>query len=199
MGIVLKIENNCSATEVLLKHAGDKAEGAIAEALNRGVASMRPELSKAIRAIYNIKATDLNREMSSVVTTNKAMNGDESASLKVGLKYFPLMNFQPRGGKQKGVKVKRRRKVTVAVKRSSSRTTLDNAFIARMSSGKFHILERKEPDDFRSTIKALYGPTILGMSINDGVSDRVLERGEEMFENRLQSNLNYLLFGKRKL
>ncbi len=83
-----------------MRQVGNKAPSAVAEALNRGATAMRPELSRAIRELYDVKATKLSSKLR--VNMRKATRGELAAGIGFNPKTGTAERLFVSGRKAKG-------------------------------------------------------------------------------------------------
>lgn len=117
-----------------------------ASALNKVAASTKTAASEAIRQIYNIKKSDVDRGIGKL---SKARADNLRASIHVRGPRLPLIYFAARQLKPG---------VSVNVKRASGRKLIPHAFIADMKSGHRGVYERRGKK--RLPIREFFGPSI---------------------------------------
>jgi hypothetical protein len=190
---------------------------AMSEALTRGATQMRTKAVKQIREIYNVPAARIRSHQKGLLVFPASAEGLSASLVSRGMK-LPLIYFGARPSKPGKPALKG---ASVQVKKESGRTRLRHAFVAPLSwrakdgSGgtNIHLAWRsgeKEPRKrpykrssgpvrSRLPLEVLTGPSIPSMLANQKVRREVLDFGGEAARVRFASNLNYLMFGRRKL
>lgn len=140
-------------------------ERAITSTVNKLTTRAQSAAKKAIRADYNIKAKDLTKKGTSNrqgLEVRRAKRGQEEAFLLGFGGPLPLIHFGATPSTvEKDIMRKRRRGVTVKVKKATGRSRLYHVFVARMPSGHVGLYERKGKT--RNPIEQKYGPGIASM------------------------------------
>ena len=130
MNELIKAKSNFKKVELEFKAAGKGVEKATRSAINSVAAQGKTKASKTIRAVYNIKAKDVNKTLTviRVNATNK-----EAKIISKGYKALSLGKFKPTQTK-KGVEVK--------IKMTNKKGLVRGAFKATMPSGHQGVFKR---------------------------------------------------------
>ncbi len=190
---------------------------AMAEALTKGAQKMRTAASKEIRLHYNVPARRISSHKKGLRVFPASAESLSAVLVSKGMK-LPLIYFGARPSKP-GKPA--RTGASVQVKKDSGRTRLRHAFVARLSwqakdgssGSNVHLAWRMDPKEPRKRIykgntgpvrpridlEVLTGPSIPAMLANKRVRKEVLDQGAGHALARFQSNLNYLMFGRRNL
>lgn len=145
---------------------GDKVvERAIRSTVSKLTTRAQTAAKKAIRADYNIKAKDLVKRGSSnrqgLEVRRPGFGQSEGYLLGLGGP-LPLIHFGATPSTpEKDIMRRRRRGVTVKVKKATGRSRLHHVFVARTPSGHVGLFERKGKG--RLPIEQKYGPGIASM------------------------------------
>ena len=173
-------ENAIEKVSALLHGIPNGAEKAISGALNRSLLAYRTASVKQIRQTYHISASDL--KTSGQIKMNKASMRSPEGSVAFAGSMIPLVKFNAR----------RTKPVTVAVLKQSSAKRLEHAYFANLGlgTGIFERITRQ-----RDSSKQLLGPSAAHMADNTDVVYTAENRAMEVFENRLEHEINRLLEG----
>lgn len=161
---------------------------ALGAAIRRTGASTRAFIAKEIRQEYYVKASDLKKHTSIHVKPDVG-NGFARVEIRFTGTHIPLLEFDTH--------IDRSGKVSTRVKRNSSRSTLEDAFLQTMpTTGHRGIFERVTED--RTPIREFFGPSIPQMlSYNTDLQDKIAEHAQETFEKRLDHEVSAVLNGWR--
>lgn len=170
--------HNADRLEDLFKSTPKQAKIILWRALNRAATAGRTRASVSIRQNYIIKAGDVKKSIKLKSASLSRLNAELRASGPV----TPLMLFRVSPGTP----------VKAAVKKFGMKP-IDNAFVTR-SRGGVNVFVREGAS--RYPIKALYGPSIAQMLGNEDVLENVIERTQEVLDERLEHELARLLRGE---
>ena len=162
---------------ILLDGMPMAAEKAISASLNRAILASRTALSKGVREIYTIKASDVKSNM----TMKKSTAGTLTATLTVKGSPIPLTNFS--------VSV-RKGDISARVKKGGGGSLPHSFFVVTKGVGIYH----REASS-RLPIQQEFGPSAPQMAGEPGVIDRAEERAQEVFESRLEHEIYARLEG----
>lgn len=132
----IKITYDDTQVKRALLAAPSQAEKALVRTLNRVAAKARVQSSRKVRETYNIKAKDLND--STKVT--QARRNNLMAEIVITGKPIGLIKFDARPSTPTYPPPKQG--LTYKIKKTSGRSKLPHAFIARMASGHIGVFER---------------------------------------------------------
>ena len=173
-----------SRAEKLLAGISGGFSKALSAALKRTATSTESFAARAVRSEYVVKASDF-KEFTTSKRHITISPGACEASIEFKGYHIPLVRFSTtvvKGGK-----------ISTKVKRESARQVLDNAFAARLGND-FGIYERIGTKRF--PIRQLWGPaTTQMMYSNEHVTDSIDEHAREVFENRMEHEINRILAG----
>lgn len=162
---------------------------ALRNAINRGMITARSESAKAISETYRIKQKDFKAE-----TKIKVFRSNQSV-IEAGFIYagnvIPLIKFQI--NPPKPVSGRRRKYTRVSVMKENGATELVDAYVAnlgRYGDGVFERLTSK-----RESSQQLYGPSAAHMAGNESIYERVSEKAQEMFDERVEHEIGRILNG----
>lgn len=174
-------ENMLNDVRGRLGDMSDKAPQAISSALNRAVTTVASTISKEVRKEYIIKAADIKETLEK----GKANKTNLSAIVKSRGNLIPLDRFKVSPRK---VSPKRKTPIKIAVKKDAAKP-LKGAFVGDIHGIKvFKRSSRK-----RLPIDRLFGPSIPQMIGNEDVREKINTEGREMFERRLDHEINRIL------
>lgn len=167
-------------------HAADKAIGS---AIKRAATSGEAYAARAVRKEYFINASDFKAYTKSkrhIIT----QNGSTTVDIEFKGYHIPLVKFD--------TKVTGDGIVSTRVKRSSTKTTLDNVFKQTVGShGHIGVFERLSGK--RLPIEEKLGPSAPQMmSSNDDVEQAVGDKVREVFEQRIEHEVVAILNGWRQ-
>lgn len=145
--------------------------------VNRAAKSAFSQTSKFIRATYNIKKSDLDKN----AKISKATKSNPHLTLTIYCKAISLYKF--RGGKAK--------KGARATIRKGSRKEYKGTFVAPMPNGHTGIFKRVSKE--RLPIKELYGPSGMQLFGSDESFAYIRKVYRIEFEKQIQANLKYYI------
>lgn len=190
MEMTVKIEG-IKHTTGRLSHLPHIVEKATVSALNKigaqGMTATRREVTRE----YNIKQKDLkgNIKLIRARRGTKSREGRLFAIISVTGKSIPLYKFAAKPKEppvQKGIPVKRRKPVTVKVKKTGGRKRLSHAFVARMRSGHVGIFTRKSSESL--PIHELFSvsiPKMFKMKGKEAVDKIAKTKGRQILQHEL--------------
>lgn len=173
---------NAERLESLFKNTPKQAKVILWRALNRAATAGRTRASVSIRQHYIIKSGDVKKSIKLKTASLNRLNAQLRASGPV----TPLMHFRVTPSFPDIARVR------AAVKKGGMKP-IESAFVTRANSG-VNVFVREGQS--RYPIKALYGPSIAQMLGNDEVLDNVLDRTQEVLDERLEHELSRLLRGE---
>jgi len=153
-------------------------------AMNRSLITARSETSKEIRKKYNIKSRDIKDKSNTRIT--KASRNTLQSSITYAGRVIPLKNFSVKAPNSKSDRLK------VAVKKGSKKP-LNSAFIANLGKYGPGIFQRQTSQ--RKSSKQLYGPSVAHMVEEENVLDGIATKTKDMFEKRMDHEINVILKG----
>lgn len=159
----------------------EKAPNAIANALNRAINTVAAHVSREVRKEYNIKAKDVKATLRKV----RASRANLSAMVSSRGEVVPLDRFKV---SPKTVQPKRKKTIKVAVKKTGLKPLL-GAFVADIHGIKVF----KRVTKHRLPIQRMFGPSIPQMLGNEEIRNKINREGKEMFERRLDHEINRIL------
>ena len=167
-----------------LKHA-------VGSAVKRAATSGTAYAAKAVREEYLIHASDFKKYTHHNTTHIESSNGSTELSITYRGYHIPLLKFDTQIGKDG--------RISARVKRSSAKEVFQNAFRQAMpTTGHVGIFERVY-DDENLPIRELFGPSVPQMmSYNEGLRTKIAEKTKEMFDKRLEHEVNAILNGWRR-
>ena len=185
--IVDVVEDDLSRISAILGGSEGKVKKAVGYALARAGQSARTVAAKAVTKEYAISYSQFTSRTRNI---NHFKNAGGGGSLQVVFGYagkvIPLVQFDTsltKGGA-----------VSSRVKRSSTKETLDHAFIARMRGKHTGVYERTTPSRF--PVRELFGPATPQMIYsNEEVMDAVEEKIVETYEKRIDHEVSRILNG----
>lgn len=172
---------NAERLEELFKNTPKQAKIILWRALNRAATAGRTRASVSIRQQYIIKAGDVKKSIKIKTASVNRLNAQLRASGPV----TPLMKFRVTPSFPDIALVK------AAVKKGGMKP-IESAFVTRANGG-VNVFVREGTS--RYPIKALYGPSIAQMLGNEDVLENVLDRTQEVLDERLEHELARLLRG----
>lgn len=113
----------------IIKQIDKALNDAVRRTVNKLIVKGRNVASRKVREVYNIKASDLKKH----TKIRRATRGSPEAQIIIRGKKIPVFAF---GARQT------RRGVTIRIKKSGGRKTIEHAFIAQMSSGHTGVFVR---------------------------------------------------------
>ena len=185
-------QDSIERAKALLTGISKGAEKAINSALKRAAKSGESYSSKVIREEYLVSAGDYKKYSGSKSSINSDFMGT-SIQIKFSGHHIPLLRFDSKANAS-GI-------VSARVKRSSTRTVLDQAFVGvvnnRDESSHAGIFERRTSK--RLPIEEKFGPSIPQMlSANDDIKERINDKVRDVFDERLNHEILAVLNGWRK-
>lgn len=161
---------------------------AVNAAANRAASSGEALASKTIRGEYLLNAADFKKYTKS---TRKIVSQGGETVVNIEFKgvHVPLIRFDTKFGNDG--------RVTVRVKRASTKTVLEHVFTATMKSGHTGLFERVT--DKRFPIEEKMGPsTPQMMDYNDDISQEIGDKIRDTFDERLEHEILAVLNGWRQ-
>lgn len=156
--IDFRYENKLGLIELAREHPV-----ALARALNRVAASVRTEISKAVREEYNIKKQDIDPNIKMVSANPQRL----AASLVIRSRRLPLAMFGARST---------RKGVSLQVKRSSRRVTIPGTF---MLGGRYGQRVMKRVGAQRLPVGERYTISVTEMIGSRAISERAQAKADE--------------------
>ncbi len=190
--------------KVLLRNVEGGLERAVMRSINRSLSSGKTALAKGIRKTYTVKLEALNDAISVKRASKSHLEGSINAKGKtLSARHFA---HDPEGKSTTGSS---RRKIRLAVyKGRGGALKTGFAWDGGWESGK-HAIYVRVGEKVRASkgyhqgkkykvekIKKVSGPSVPQMGGNEGISESVQQRVQEMFEKRLAHETEYLLNGK---
>ncbi|MGN0444243.1 MAG: hypothetical protein ACI4F5_06495 [Acutalibacteraceae bacterium] len=182
-------ESSIERVQKLLAGIPHGADKAIGSAIKRAGQSGEAYAAKALREHYVIKAADFKK-----YTDRKRNIVSDSMGTSVEIKFIgrhiPLMKFD--------TKVDSSGRVSARVKRTSARTAFDHIFAQNVGDhGHVGAFERQASG--RLPIEEKLGPSTPQMMFNnDEVSEKIGDKVQNVFEERLNHEMLTVLNGWRK-
>lgn len=177
----------------LLKDIPKGVQTATVRALNRGLESVVSEAVKVVTDDYYVKAGAVRK----TIRTTKAKIGDIAPSVEVKSvgRSLPLFDFRTniRTPMTQGIRGKR---LKVWVKKGGKATTLPNAFVQRIKSGRLVIAERQISGGERvgrTPWRFLYSLAIPVMMGAKNPRARIEHKAKEAVHKRFMHEVNYIL------
>lgn len=158
-----------------------KAPNAISSALNRTITNLATNISREVRTVYPVKASDVKETLIKRTSNPNTLN----ASIKSKGKVLGLEKFKV---SPKTVQPSRKKPIKVAVKKGALKP-LQKAFVAEVSGIK--VFERTSKK--RLPIRRLYGPSVPQMLKNVGIQEKLNTQANEKFQERLNHEINRLI------
>jgi hypothetical protein len=172
-----------------LRHIPGASEKALMRAINRAVAGGKTDAVKQICAEYAIKPSDVRKTVKVIM----AKPGKLEAKILSTGSPLPLIKFRVNPKKPS-----RSRKVVAGVK-FSTKASLPNAFIQKMSSGHVGVFERMAGKGGervgRLPIKQLYAPSFPQMLGNDEVLKYIEMKAHYRLDKELHHQVKHLFGG----
>ncbi len=183
--ILSVVENDSKRIAAILANVPNGVRRAVGSALARAGRSGRTVAAKAVTKEYAISQTQFKQNTRNINHFVK----DDGTSLQVVFGYagavIPLVWFD--------TTVADGKRIQTRVKRTTSKTTLDNAFMAQMRGHK-GVYERTTAKRF--PVRELFGPaTPQMMYSNEDVMDSIEEKAIETYEKRIDVEINRILNG----
>ena len=158
-----------------------KAPNVLASSINRTVTNISSNVTKEVRKDYNVKAG----EIKATLSKTKASRSSLSGIVKSRGELIPLDRFKV---SPRSVQPKRKKPIKIAVKKGSMKDAI-GAFVAEINGTKVFKRETKK----RLPIKRLFGPSIPQMIGNQTRIENINREGYEMFNRRLDHEINRIL------
>lgn len=208
-----------SRAEKLLEDIPGGVEKAIRSAMARSVSHLRAQSTKSVRERYDIKATNIHDAENAKVSYSY-QNGIQAHVVFAGQR-IPLYRF---GGASPSMPTKDTSGRTPAmigmlaggkgewkllypsipahghVLKNTSPALFQHAFVAKMkSTGHVGIYERtgEMTSHDKDEIEELFGPSVPQMLGSQEVTERLSKEAMEKFEERLDHEINAILYGWR--
>lgn len=167
----------------MLAHIPEGAPKAVSRALNRASVTAKNEMARKAREKYYVKQRDL----TTTIKINKAAPDSLTAEVKsegkaIALSKFKINPSRPQPG--------RRAPIAARVKRGGG-GAIGSGFVARMRSGHIGVFTRAGRR--RLPIKERYGPSVPQMLGNEEVMEHAGNKASEMFEKRLDHEIDHIL------
>lgn len=158
-----------------------RTPSAISNAINRAVTNVNSNIKKEVRKEYNIKAKDIQSTLTKTRATKTNLTGEVvSSGDLIALDKFKVS--------PKTVNPRRKTPIKIGVKKDGLKPVL-RAFVTDINGLK--VMERKGKP--RLPINRLFGPSIPQMIDNDGVREKIIQEGQQMFLNRFDHEINRIL------
>lgn len=175
---------DASAIEQVQQRLGElshRAPNALANSLNRAMTTISAAVPKEVRAEYHVKAGDVTKSLKK----KRASSGNLSAEVKssgspIGLEKFKVS--------PKTVNPRRKSQLKISVKKSGAKTVV-GAFVANVNGIKVFKRVAKP----RLPIEHLFGPSVPQMIGDDARVDRISQKGSDMFNTRIEHEINRIL------
>lgn len=175
MAAAFTLQLNTKNVQLAIERLKERANPAIARALNRAGGSAKTVMVREIARDLGLKAGDVRDEVWIVDATGSHLQ----VTLMASPKRIPLMDFR----------AKQTRRAGVTAKLPTGRGRYPNAFIARMKSGHEGVFARVGKS--RLPITELHGPSI-ARSFTKHVKVGIA-RGEEQLVKNLRSELKFAM------
>lgn len=166
--------------ERLFERTPREARIVISRAINRAATAARARASQEIRKTYIIRAS----EIKDAIKIDKSTPGTLSAEIRASGPMTPLMKFDVTPKKPNDAIVRAR------VKKGRSRKPIQQGFIVSAYNNVY-----ARTGDSRYPIQGLYGPSVAQMMGEPAVLRSVVDRAHETLDNRLEHEMNRLLYG----
>lgn len=171
MGLEIEISGDQELMRLLNLLAPTNVYKAISRASKRAATAARTAGTKQLRSVYTIKSGDL-KSRAAIKTV------DDGSVIDIKGPVEPVKKFQA-GKRKRGIFVTIKRGNGSLVPRSFD---LKGEFVARKGKARY-------------PLKGLYGPSVPQMFGNPEVLDTIKERGVEVFETRLEHEIDRLMGG----
>ncbi|MCM3567854.1 phage tail protein [Neobacillus mesonae] len=158
-----------------------KAPNVLASSLNRAVTNVASNISKELRKEYTVKTTDIKNTLDKT----KASRSNLRAVVRSQGELIPLDKFKV---SPKTVQPKRKKPIKIGVKKDGIKPVL-HAFVTDINGIK--VFERMGKP--RLPIRRLFGPSVPQMLNNEEVRNRINHEGYQMFNRRLDHEINRIL------
>lgn len=171
---------------------------ALVRALNRSAESLRTEIGREVRKVYNVKLRAVRR----ATQLRRASENNLVASVRIEGARIRLAEFSPRAVNPWNVKGRSRKPgggVSVQIKVGGGRKLVQSAFLARASrnnargggsAGQLHVWRRR--DRARDSMVTLRSISIPQAVSNELVRKALLELSDKAFEKAFRQQLTYL-------
>lgn len=207
---MIDVEISKETTERLhavLEGMGVAEEKVLRPALARGLSAGKTAFNKQIKTVYNIEINRLSTRYAKFGYKNVSTEGDRIiGSIEFSGGVIPLYKFKV--SPTEAEYGDGRKNVTASVRRDSSGTVFDNAFIAEMENDHIGVFERKgtwsrntrptkkgKKTGNNEKIKELFGPSLAKMAENAVVMQTVEDRVNEVINKRVEHEIERLLSG----
>ena len=173
--------------ERLLRNIPNGSKRALTQATNRALSKGKTTIRKELTSRYTVKSS----YVSSSLKINKANFGSITGNVVATSPVTPLYKFKTTPNK-----VTKRRPTTLRseVKKGQAKNN-PHAFIAQFNSGHIGVFLRETTSRF--PINEVMGPSIPGMAKNEEIVDAVHSEMINMFNTRLDHEINRLLNSNR--
>ena len=163
--------------------SGRDMQKAMNAALKRASAAGRAEAGRYVAERYYISASTFKKYFESEDEMKGEGSSDQSLSVTFRGGVIPLIEFNTHYTKNGGVSVK--------VKKGGG-GTLRHAFISNMN-GSYQVYERYGRG--KGKLKRLYGPSAAHMLEDQTVNDKMQKRMDEVFNQRMEHEMNRIMNG----
>lgn len=184
-----------TAFDALDKFQRKELKQAARTAIRRSLVTMRKELTIMFKKEVRLKSSFIKSQIITKMHKSAVTGrGLVSGSLLISTVPLPLIEFV-RGSKertsQKGIPVKRRKKVRVEIK-PGNRFVVRGGWIGQTQSRGLQVLRRGRA---QGHLKMQVGPSLGAILLSDrrGVTPKVLQLGQETFTKNLKRELNFRL------
>lgn len=167
----------------LLEHIPHGMKFALWQSMKKSLVAGRKVASVGVRRVYRVKAKDFKGQMTLKVRSNSQ---EVVGSLSAKGKPLPVRLFHVNPNTD--TTGNRRRPVRVAVKKDSPPKPLATGFVSSRKQGNVYVRQNGERRP-----KAVYTVSVPQMIGNEGVSETILERIDEMFHKTLHHEIDYRL------
>lgn len=168
---------------------------AVRSAMARSVSHLRTNSVKALRERYDIKAANVRAEQN--VSVRYSYQDGVQASVTFAGRRIPLYRFNGAAPAQPAGRVP----AWGHVLKSTAPERFPGAFVARMPPPASHtgIFERTgaKTSSGKDQIRELFGPSVPQMLGSKDVEERLSQEAMEKFEERLDHEINAILYGWR--
>lgn len=170
----------------LLADVPKGAEKVFSLSMNRGLSRIKTQALRRVRTVYAVNSSDLSNV--TTIRMNKASTGNLAGYVSFSGVKIPLYKFKVTPTKQGTGKT-----VTASLKKGSSGTPFENAFIAEMGSGHTGVFERVGKNRF--PIEEKMGLSAAQMVSNENIIDEMKTEVQELVNERLIHEMNSILNG----
>ena len=192
--------------EALLCSVKNGSRTVFYNSINRSVSAIQTEASRQICDKYNISKADIRANQN--IRVRKATKNELASEISYNTFKIPLIRF--------GVSDKTpnsRKPLRVTVLKGASGGIIENAFVAKMTNGHIGMFERiqgRQMDTRHSkngninkhtqaigagVSDQFYGPSVSQMIESGGIRSSIEQRGQEVFNNRVNHEINRIING----